>query len=297
VKLRIGTRRSQLALAQAEEVRERLAGIGVDSELVPMVTSGDRGAPFDTSPSGLKGLFVAEIVRALRDGDVDLAVHSAKDLPSEDEAGLTIAAVPERVSPLDVLVTREGELPRGSAVGTSSLRRRAQLLRWRPDVVVEDLRGNVDTRLRKLEEGAVDAVVLAAAGLLRLGILPPHAAPMSAAEMVPAPGQGCLALQARAGDESVLEAVRPLDHRESRAALEAERSVMARLGGGCALPLGAFATVEGNRIRLVAVVASPDGARVVRVEVESATPSEAAERAAAELLEGGAGEILAAVRG
>ena len=297
MKLRIGTRRSQLALAQAEEVRERLAGIGVDSELVPMVTSGDRGAPFDTSPSGLKGLFVAEIVRALRDGDVDLAVHSAKDLPSEDEAGLTIAAVPERVSPLDVLVTREGELPRGSAVGTSSLRRRAQLLRWRPDVVVEDLRGNVDTRLRKLEEGAVDAVVLAAAGLLRLGILPPHAAPMSAAEMVPAPGQGCLALQARAGDESVLEAVRPLDHRESRAALEAERSVMARLGGGCALPLGAFATVEGNRIRLVAVVASPDGARVVRVEVESATPSEAAERAAAELLEGGAGEILAAVRG
>lgn len=297
MKLRIGTRRSQLALAQAEEVRERLAGIGVDSELVPMITSGDRGAPFDTSPSGLKGLFVAEIIRALRDGDVDLAVHSAKDLPAEDEDDLTIAAVPERASPLDVLVTREGELPRGSVVGTSSLRRRAQLLRWRPDVALQDLRGNVDTRLRKLEEGAVDAVVLAAAGLLRLGIVPPHAAPMSAAEMVPAPGQGCLALQARAEDANVLEVVRPLDHRESRAALEAERSVMALLGGGCALPLGAIASLERNRIRLVAVVASPDGARAVRVEVESATPSEAAERAAAELLEAGAGEILAAVRG
>jgi len=297
VKLRIGTRRSQLALAQAEEVRERLAGIGVDSEVVPMITSGDRGAPFDASPSGLKGLFVAEIVRALRDGDVDLAVHSAKDLPAEDEEDLTIAAVPERASPLDVLVTREGELPRGSVVGTSSLRRRAQLLRWRPDVALQDLRGNVDTRLRKLEEGAVDAVVLAAAGLLRLGIVPPHAAPMSAAEMVPAPGQGCLALQARAEDANVLEVVRPLDHRESRAALEAERSVMALLGGGCALPLGAIASLERNRIRLVAVVASPDGARAVRVEVESATPSEAAERAAAELLEAGAGEILAAVRG
>lgn len=297
MKIRIGTRRSQLALAQAEEVRERLARIGVDAELVPMVTSGDRGAPFDTSPSGLKGLFVAEIVRALRNGDVDLAVHSAKDLPAGDEEGLTIAAVPERASPLDVLVTREGELPRGSVVGTSSLRRRAQLLRWRPDVALEDLRGNVDTRLRKLEEGVVDAVVLAAAGLLRLGIVPPHAAPMSAAEMVPAPGQGCLALQARAGDANVLEAVRPLDHGESRAALEAERSVMARLGGGCALPLGAFACLDGDRIRLVAVVASPDGARVVRAEVESPTPSEAAERAAAELLESGAGEILAAVRG
>lgn len=297
MKLRIGTRRSQLALVQAEEIRERLAGIGVDSELVPMVTSGDRGAPFSASPSGLKGLFVAEIVRALRDGEVDLAVHSAKDLPAEDEEGVTIAAVPERASPLDVLVTRDGKLEPGSAVGTSSLRRRAQILRWRPDVSVRELRGNVDTRLRKLEDGEVDAVVLAAAGLLRLGIVPAQASPMSIAEMVPAPGQGCLAVQARTDDAGTLDAVRSLDHADSRAALEAERTLVAHLGGGCALPLGAFASLDDGRIHLVAVVASPDGTTLVRADVEASSPIVAAERASAELIDGGAGEILDAVRG
>ena len=297
MKLRIGTRGSRLALAQAEEIRRRLADTGVEAELVPMVTSGDRGAPISASPSGLKGLFVAEIERALRDGDVDLAVHSAKDLPAEEEDDLVITAVPERASPLDVLVTRDGELRPGAVVGTSSLRRQAQILRWRSDVLLKDLRGNVDTRLSKLEEGEVDAVILAAAGLLRLGIVPEHAAPMSVAEMVPAPGQGCLALQARTSDDETRSALSALDDPESRVALEAERAVMHKLGGGCALPLGAFAAVQDHRVKLIAIVASPEGARLVRAEVEAVTAAEAAERAAAELFAGGAGEILAAVRG
>jgi hydroxymethylbilane synthase len=155
----------------------------------------------------------------------------------------------------------------------------------------------VDTRLAKLEEGEVDAVILAAAGLLRLGVVPAHAAPMSVAAMVPAPGQGCLAVQARTDDTTTRETLSALDHAESHTALEAERGVMARLGGGCALPLGALASVHDGRVSLVAIVVSPDGARLARAEIEAATPGEAAELTTAELLEGGAGEILDAVRG
>jgi hydroxymethylbilane synthase len=294
--LRIGTRRSRLALAQAAEVADALAARGVETELVPMETSGDRGADPSTDPAGLKGLFVAEIVRALLDGEVDLAVHSAKDLPADDADDLTIAAVPPRVSALDVLVTRDGELRPGARVGTSSLRRQAQLFRWRPDVLLKDLRGNVDTRLRKLGDGEADALILAAAGLLRLGVVPEHASPMSIAEMVPAPGQGCLAVQARAEDAATLAAVAPLDHPPSRAALEAERALMARLGGGCALPLGAYAEPRGDRIRMVAIVLTPEGSRFARAEVEAPTPADVAELAALDLLAGGADEILGIVR-
>jgi len=296
VTLRIGTRRSRLALAQATEVADALAAHGVQTELVPMETAGDRGANPSTDPAGLKGLFVAEIVRALRNDEVDLAVHSAKDLPASDDEDLAIAAVPERASALDVLVTREGDLQPGARVGTSSLRRQAQVFRWRPDVLLKDLRGNVDTRLRKLADGEVEALVLAAAGLLRLGVVPEHASPMSIAEMVPAPGQGCLAVQARADDAPTLEAVGLLDHAPSRAALEAERGLMARLGGGCALPLGAFAEVTPNGLRMIAIVLTPDGSRFARSEVQAPTPAEVAELAALDLLAGGADEILGLVR-
>ena len=294
--LRIGTRRSTLALAQANEVAEALNGAGVETELVPMTTSGDRGAPATADPAGVKGLFVTEIVRALRRGEVDLAVHSAKDLPAEDEADIRIAAVPERLSPLDVLVTRDGELVGGGRVGTSSLRRQAQVFRWRPDVMLKDVRGNVDTRLRKLAEGEVEALVLAAAGLLRLGVVPEHAAPMSLAEMVPAPGQGCLAVQARADDEATIAAVAPLEHGPSRDALTAERTLMRALGGGCALPLGAFAERRGSRMHMVAIVLSPDGARYAKTEIEAPTPEEVAELARLDLAAGGADEILSTVR-
>src|SRR5437867_306398 len=180
-------------------------------ELVPMVTSGDRGAPAESGPAGMKGLFVAEIVRALQDGEVDLAVHSAKDLPSEDPEGVVVAAVPERASPYDVLVTRYGQLRRKrDVVGTSSLRRRGQFLRARPYLQVVDIRGNVDTRLRKLENEEVDGVILAEAGLDRLGIRPEHAERLEEEEMVPAPGQGALAVQALAGG-GAWEAVKPID--------------------------------------------------------------------------------------
>jgi hydroxymethylbilane synthase len=296
VTLRIGTRRSRLALAQAGEVAEGLRHAGIECEIVPMTTSGDRGADPSTDPAGLKGLFVAEIVRALRDGAVDLAVHSAKDLPAEDDEDLVIAAVPPRASALDVLVTRDGELGGGARVGTSSVRRQAQVFRWRPDVLLKDLRGNVDTRLRKLAEGDVDGIVVAAAGLLRLGVVPEHAAPMSLAEMVPAPGQGCLAVQARADDGPAREALAPLDDAPSREALDAERGLMRAFGGGCALPLGAFAERAGSRIRMVAIVLTPDGGRYARTEVEADSPEEVAELARLDLAAGGADEILAAVR-
>ncbi len=294
--LRIGTRGSRLALAQADEVAAALRTQGVECELVPITTSGDRGADPFSDPAGLKGLFVAEIVRALRDGDVDLAVHSAKDLPAGDEEDVTIAAVPERASPLDVLVTRTGTLEPGARVGTSAVRRQAQVFRWRPDVLLKDLRGNVDTRLRKLADGEADALVLAAAGLVRLRVVPEHAQPMSLAEMVPAPGQGCLAVQARASDGATLEAVAALDHGPSRVALEAERGLMRRLGGGCALPLGAFAEPVAAGVRLTAIVLTPNGGRFARAEVEAPTPGEAAELAALDLSAGGADDILGIAR-
>lgn len=296
MKLRIGTRRSRLALAQAEEVATALRRNGHEAELVPMTTSGDRGVDAESDPAGLKGLFVAEIVRALLDGAVDLAVHSAKDLPAQDEEGLLIAAVPERASALDVLVTREDGLEPGARVGTSSVRRQAQVFRWRPDVLLKDVGGNVDTRLRKLAEGEVEALVLAAAGLLRLGIVPEHAAPMSLAEMVPAPGQGCLAVQTRADDAATREIVAALDHRPSRDALVAERALMRALGGGCALPLGAFAERVDAGMRMVAIALTPDGGRSARAEVQAPTPEEVAELARLDLAAGGAEEILAAVR-
>jgi hydroxymethylbilane synthase len=296
VKLRIGTRGSRLALAQSREVADAISASGVETELVTVTTAGDRGADPASDPAGVKGLFVTEIVRALLDGEVDLAVHSAKDLPADEAQGVVIAAVPERASALDVLVTRDGDLRPGARVGTSSIRRRAQVFRLRPDVIVEDLRGNVDTRLRKLGDGEVDALIIAGAGLLRLGVVPEHAAPMSLAEMIPAPGQGCLAVQARASDGATIEVLSALDHAASRMALEAERGLMARLGGGCALPLGAFAESVPRGVRLLGIALSPDGSRIVRTVVDGETPDEVAELAALDMSAGGADEILGLVR-
>jgi hydroxymethylbilane synthase len=294
VRLRIGTRRSRLALAQAEEVAYHLALLGAETEIVPMSTAGDRdrGAPF-AGAAGRKGLFVGDIVGALVRGEVDVAVHSAKDLPSDDPNGVVVAAVPERADPFDVLVTREGELGPG-VVGTSSLRRRAQLRRSRPDVTVVEIHGNVDTRLRALEAGRVDGLVLAAAGLARLGIAPAHATPLPLEELVPAPGQGALAIQARSEDHAVLSLVARLDDPRSRAAFEAERALVHRLGGGCALPLGAYAEQRDEGVRLLAVVLRPDGSELVWAQAEAPDAAMAAGEVADTLIAGGAAEILAA---
>jgi hydroxymethylbilane synthase len=260
-----------------------------------MTTAGDRGASPASSPSGTKGLFVSEITDAVLRGDVDLAVHSAKDLPSDDPAGAAIAAVPERAVPYDVLITRGPELPEGAVVGTSSLRRRSQLLRTRKGIEVVDLRGNVDTRLRKVAEGRVDGIVLAAAGLARLRVEPEHAAPIPIEEMVPAPGQGALAVQVAAGlpAEDVVSAI---DHGPSREAFEAERGVVSLLGGGCRLPLGAYAERRDGVLRLLAIVATPDGSDLLWSDVEAETPEGAAGAAAEILRAAGAEAILKDVR-
>jgi hydroxymethylbilane synthase len=222
-------------------------------------------------------------------------VHSAKDLPSEDPPGVLVASVPERAVPYDVLVSRDAEMTDEATVGTSSLRRRAQLVRSRPSVKVRDVRGNVDTRLRKLRDGEFDALVLAAAGLARLGIDPEHVAPIPVEEMVPAPGQGALAVQAREGS-SAAEMVTGIDDRASHVAFEAERSLTELLGGGCRLPLGAYAEWRDGVIRLLAVVVRPDGSDLVWSQVEATSPGEAAGEAAEILRAGGADRILQEVR-
>jgi len=292
--LRIGTRRSALALAQAEEVRSRLARRGTATELVPMTTSGDEGTtPAANAPQGAKGLWIDTILEALERGLIDLAVHSAKDLPADDGNGIVIAAVPERLDASDVIVTREALLPSGATIGTASRRRRAQLLAADPSLTIVDLHGNVDTRLRRVGDGEIDAAVLAAAGLSRLGVRPQHVRRLEIDEMVPAPGQGCLAIQARDDDSETIAAVAAVDHRPSHAALDAERSLMLRLAGGCSLPLGAHATVDRTgRVAMVAIVVSPDGARTARVAVDGENAETAAARAAKELIEAGAEAIL-----
>jgi hydroxymethylbilane synthase len=293
VTLRIGTRRSRLALAQALEIEQMLASTGAETEVVPIVTSGDRGAP--AGPAGVKGLFVGEIVSALQQGEIDVAVHSAKDLPAEEPEGVVVAAVPQRLDPRDVLVHRE-ERWSGGTVGTSSIRRIAQLARSRPDAKAVQLLGNVDTRLGKLQAGEVDALVLAVAGLRRLGLQPEFSTPLSVEEMVPAPGQGALAVQARGDDLETLDRLRAFDHAESRAAFDAERRLMAQLGGGCALPLGALADVSGDGVHLRSVVVSPDGSQLLSAETTETAPVLAASRVAEQLLASGARDILDRVR-
>ena len=266
--LRIGTRGSRLALAQAEWARRRLeaADAGLRAELVVIKTSGDRLRDVPLHQVGGKGLFVKELENALRDGAIDCAVHSLKDLPGELAPGLTIAAVPEREDPHDVAITRAAgglaALPHGARVGTSSPRRAALVRMLWPDLTVVGLRGNVDTRLAKLERGEVDGIILAAAGLHRLGVTPAHVQPCDADEFVPAIGQGALALESRA--EPLAERLAVIEHRPTRDAIDAERAFLRAVGGTCVSPLAAHATVADGRLRLRALIAHPDGTRVVR---------------------------------
>jgi hydroxymethylbilane synthase len=259
--LRLGTRGSKLALVQSELVAERLRGAGHDVELVPILTEGDV-RPIDMSPG--EGVFVAAIARALLAGEIDIAVHSAKDVPLEEEPGLAIAAYPERADPRDALITRRGggsleSLPSGAIVGTDSPRRAGFLLAARPDLNVIPLHGNVETRLRRLDEGAADALVLAAAGLDRLGR---HARIDERFEpdvLAPAPGQGALAVQVRRADDRLMELVSSIDDEDVRLAVEAEREVLRATGGTCRAPVGAHATISGDEFSLLAGGVNSDG--------------------------------------
>jgi hydroxymethylbilane synthase len=269
--IRIGTRGSALALWQATWVKTRLENLwpGIRVELVPIKTSGDRIQDISLARVGGKGLFVKEIEDALLAGTIDLAVHSMKDLPGELPAGLAISAVPEREDPRDVLITRHGEtlaeLPDGTRVGTSSLRRQALLLSLHPGLQIEMLRGNVDTRLRKQREGVVDATVLAAAGLKRLGVTVEHSHVLEEHIFLPAIGQGALGIETRV-DDAVVALVRPLHHKETAVAVEAERAFLRRLGGSCRTPLAAKGTVTNGSVHLAALIARPDGKQVIRGE-------------------------------
>jgi hydroxymethylbilane synthase len=269
VRIRIGTRGSKLALAQANGVARLLEKLGAAVEISVIRTSGDAGAePLSESPTGI---FVREIEQALLSGEVDLAIHSLKDLPTERRPGLTICAIPERADPHDALVTQSGgglsDLLPGSKVATSSPRRAAQLRAHRPDLVMVGVRGNVDTRLRKLEEQQFDAVVLAYAGLARLGLRDRVSEVIPFEVCLPAPGQGALALQTRSESGEVGELIRRLDHQPTRLAVTAERAFLAGLGAGCTVPAGALGLVQGDWMRLQGVVAEAAGASVLRREV------------------------------
>jgi hydroxymethylbilane synthase len=276
----IGSRGSQLALWQARWVEARLGELGLESRIEIIKTTGDKVLSVPLSSVGGKGLFTKEIEDALLAGEIDLAVHSLKDLPTEIPAGLQITAIPEREDPRDAMVgSRLSELREGAKVGTSSLRRSAQLRRLRPDLQVESVRGNVDTRLRKLDEGRYESIVLAAAGLSRLGWSIRIAELLEPEVMCPAVGQGALAIETRIGETKC----QALDHANTRAAVIAERAVLSALGGGCLTPIGAHARVEGEQLRLMAIVLSVDGAQSVRGKAEA--PASKAENVGRELAE------------
>jgi len=304
--LRVGTRGSELALYQANAVAEQLrVKAGVDCEIVTIKTSGDRLAEATLTQIGGKRLFVKEIEDALLAGEVDIAVHSSKDMPAVLPDGLVIAGVlpredardavvlPGRTEPmpLERLVSRLGANPR---LGTSSVRRIAQLARLFPGATFQPIRGNLGTRLRKLDEGQYDAIVLASAGLIRLEGQARISTVLPTAACVPAPGQGIIAIEIRSNDPRAADAVRAIDDPASRAALDAERAVVTRLGGGCQMPIGAHAEIAGNEMSLVAVVLSLDGAQAIRAESRGlmADALKLGQVAADDLLTQGAGEIL-----
>jgi hydroxymethylbilane synthase len=303
MKVRIGTRGSALALAQAGSVAAALREVGARVEIVSMRTEGDRRLDARLADVGGKGLFVREIERALLAKRVDLAVHSLKDLPAETPDGLELAAFPPREDPGDVLVTRTDarldDLPAGAVIGTSSLRRRALILSARPDLAVVPLRGNVDTRLEKLAAGDCDGVVLAAAGLRRLALTPAHVCPLDVDTFVPAVGQGTLALEVRDGDPGIRDLVAGLNDPSTATCARAERAYLRRLGASCHTPMAGHATLVGlaerPRLLMTAVVASEDGRQVLRAESSGAPDdAESIGRGLAEqLLERGAEALTA----
>jgi hydroxymethylbilane synthase len=297
----IGSRGSPLALWQANWVKDRLVSLGHEAHIEIIRTTGDKFADVPLASSGTKGVFIKEIEEALLEGRIDLAVHSLKDLPIEQPAGLTIAAVPKREDSHDVLVTRDGrrlgELPSGARLGTGSLRRQSQLLALRRDLKVIPVRGNVDTRLKKLDRGDYDALILAAAGLVRLGLSDRITSRFSEDEICPAVGQGALAIEAREDLAGAAEIVHNLNHEPTFCATRAERTVLKALGGGCQLPLAAYARIESANLRLLGVVAAPDGSQIIRWSSTGpmSHPESLGSLVAENLIRQGARKLLAAL--
>ena len=301
--LTIATRKSKLALTQTEWVRGRILATHPEMEVdvLRIRTTGDKVLDKPLAKIGGKGLFVKEIEEALLDGRADLAVHSMKDMPADVPAGLVIGAVPERENPGDALISRGGRhldaIPEGARIGTSSLRRGAQLLARRPDLHIVPMRGNVDTRLRKLEAGEVDAIILAAAGLSRLGLSDRITQVLPADLMLPAIGQGALAIEIRDGDAATSEAIRVINDAETEITVSAERAFLGTIGGGCEVPVAAAAHLDGERITLRGFVGSVDGHRsIYREGAGEQQDAEALGRAIArEILEAGGEAILAEI--
>jgi hydroxymethylbilane synthase len=297
----MGSRGSQLALWQANHISSLLRAQGHRVEIEIIKTTGDIITGVSLAKVGTKGMFTKEIEDAMAEGRVDFAVHSLKDLPTELPAGFELAAVTRREHPNDVLLSAKyagiGDLPRGARLGTSSLRRQAQLMTLRPDLEIHPLRGNVDTRIRKLEEGAYDAIILAAAGLNRLGRTELVREVISTETMCPAAGQGALGIEIRAGDGNMRESLKFLDDADARATTTCERALLRSLGGGCQVPIGAFATVDGGSLTLRAVVARPDGSRILRECRTGSDPEALGAKVGELLLLAGADEILREVYG
>ena len=303
--LRIATRKSQLALWQAEHVAAllRAAHPGINVELVPTVTQGDRIQDKSLAAIGGKGLFIKELEVAMAEGHAHIAVHSMKDVPAEMPPGFCIAAVLKRADPFDAFVARPGimtlsDLPRGARVGSSSLRRQAQLLALRPDLSVQSLRGNVDTRLKKLDQGEFDAILLACAGLIRLKLEARITARLDPQKCLPAVSQGIIGIECRDGDEATRRLLAALEDAPTRIVMEAERAFSQGLGGSCASPIAAYAQLEGDQLTLEGLVAEPDGSRLLR-NTEMGLGSKARAvglKLADRLLAAGAGTLLERLR-
>ena len=300
MQLRIATRESPLALWQAHHVKERLeaAHPGLQVSLLAMTTSGDQFLNAPLAKVGGKGLFVKELEQAMLEGRADIAVHSMKDVPAQQPEGLELAVFLEGEDPRDAFVSNThadlDALPQGARVGTSSLRRQSQLRAMRPDLVLGDLRGNVGTRLRKLDEGMYDAILLAHAGLARLGMSARITQSLDVERFIPAVGQGIIGIECRAGDAATHQLLAPLHHELSATRLRAERALNSRLGGACQVPVAGHARLSAGRLRLQALVGAPDGSRIVREQIEGpAAEAESLGIALAErLLTLGAADIL-----
>ena len=303
--IRIATRKSPLAMWQAEHVAAELKRVhpGIEIEIVGMTTQGDKILDTPLAKIGGKGLFIKELEQGLLSDQADIAVHSMKDVPVEFPEGLHLAVIMQREDPRDAFVSNNyqsiDELPQGACVGTSSLRRQSQLAEQRPDLEIKSLRGNVNTRLRKLDEGNYDAIILAAAGLIRLGFQERITAFIGPEQSLPAIGQGAVGIECRSDDERVNQLIAPLHHQDTACCVLAERAMNQRLNGGCQVPIAGYAMLENGELWLRGLVGEPDGSRIIRGEVEG-KPEEAeamGKGLAEHLLEWGADGILEALYG